>query len=103
MSRKICELFVFQRAAMPLEHQHARGGAIGEGRLRDEFRRKMKVKVRDEHGLVGTSVYRIREVLPIRHYECPILEGIPIDLSSASLLQGCQRGNLHPCSRELLA
>jgi hypothetical protein len=54
-SRKISEVIVVNRAGITIKNQHARAGAISERRLRNEFRRKIKVEVGDEHGLTVRS------------------------------------------------
>ena len=55
MSRKTSEEIVFYGVALAIKNQHARRGAISERLLRDEFRRKIKVKVGDEHGSVDVE------------------------------------------------
>ena len=55
MSRKILEEIVFYRADFVIEDEHSRCRAIGERLLGDEFRRKMKIEVGDEHRVGGTE------------------------------------------------
>ena len=55
MSRKILEVIVFYRSGLAIEDEHPRGRAIGERLLGDEFGRKMKIEVGDEHGGEGPS------------------------------------------------
>ena len=55
MSWEISEMVVFYCASLAVKHQHSRSRTISERLLCDEFRRKVKVEVGDEHGVSGTE------------------------------------------------